>query len=1769
MDFSLRNLLKCSVFLFIILLNNQVKAQYCIPDFGMGPYVNDYIDGVELGDISNFTGMGDEYNDYTDLSTLLEPGAEYTMTLWNTPSYTEFYAAWIDWDQNEVFSIDEKLNPTDLVLAPGASGEITFTVPAGALPGSTRMRVICVYYPPGDLEPCGTGGIYYYGETEDYTINIPSVGAFDIGVTGIPGIASGCDLGLKFVQATITNLGTEPTGTFSVAYQLTDPVLGILPVVTEAYTGAAIPSLGSATYTFTTPANLSNIGTYTLSVYTIYGPDVAPADDTTTISFISIPTISSFPYSQNFEAGAGGWISGGTNSSWELGDPDGTAIIGPPPSTPTSLNSWTTELNDYYNNDEKSYVESPCFDFSDLVLPYIEFDANWDVQLFDDGAKLQYSTDGGAIWNDIGDIGTGENWYNHATCYGLYPNFYIDNYTGWSGTSEGWVHAHHDLAFLSGESSVKFRFVFGSSSYFNFYDGFAFDNLWIGDPFANDIGVINVSDPVSAPYLSAAESVTVTVKNFGTLPKTGFPVNYQVNLGPVYTQTFTGTINPGETGDLTFTTTADLSADGEYIFTTWTSLAGDANPANDTYVESVYNLSPITGSGAWYIYSNITGYEPWYSVSNTAHMNAVFGDGAWTQDYFETVDPVALFSTDNCFIYLEGSDTHAEELEAFLSDNAILIQNWVASGGHLFLNAAPNEGDGMSFLFDDTQLNYPWYTTTVAGVDPTHPVWSGPFTPTTTAMTGGNYGHARIAGTDITPIIVDAFNPDYVIAAEKLWGAGTVLFGGMCITDFHEPSTEAENVRKNMISYLAACVVSDIDVGVQSILAPTGGCGLTDAETITVKIRNFGFLPQTNIPVHYQVDGGTIVNEIYFGTLDVGTSVNYSFTTTADIGAIGEHTIDAWTSLVLDTITSNDSSTITIHHVPLISVFPYVEDWESGDQNGWLVTGGSSTWELGFPDGPAINTPPVATPTSQYSWATGLTALYNNGEMSYLESPCFDLTSLVLPYLEFDLWWETEDFWDGMQLQYTTDGGATWNILGDLGTGDNWYANSAVALDGGNGWVGNGPGWVTAHHDITFLAGESSVQFRFYFAADGIINFDGIGLDNFRLQDPFPDDVGVSALISPVSGAELTASETVTVNIHNYGTLPQSGFTVSYTADAGAVVTELFTGTVLPGSDAIFTFAATADLSVEGLHEICAWTNLAGDDDVTNDSIPGCQTVLHLLPISGTGSYYIYSSEVGFEPGWLNSNSDAMDAVFGEGVWTLDYYESIDPFALFNESNCFIFLEASEYHWTEFESFFDNNKDLIQGWVSSGGNLFINASPYEGDGGEIGFGGVSIAYPYYTFTSEVADAAHPVFSGPFTPVSGDFVGFYVGNARTLGDVTPIIQDAYCDDCYVLSEKNWGEGRVIFGNMNAPEYYSPSDEAQNLRQNIIDYLKLCSPVDIGATAIVSPESGCGLTNSELITIEMTNFGPTTVTNIPVKYQLDFGTVIAEIVPGPLNIGGTLTYTFDATADFSAAVVHHLEVWTDFSGDADVTNDLWSADISSLETPEVELGPNNTVCDITTLDAGNPGSTYLWSTGETTQTIDVTVSGTYEVTVTNPLSGCAVTDAVTVTVNYTPVADFTYTIDGNTINFTNASTDGASFNWSFGDGTTSTEISPSHTYTTPGTYTVTLTVINGCGSDFISVVIEVTDAVYDQLLAEAISLFPNPTADITYVSIQLSKTEDLDLNVYDAVGQLVWTNHINGIQNGSVEIDMSGFSAGTYQLKICSSNAIAYKQLLLTK
>lgn len=115
---------------------------------------------------------------------------------------------------------------------------------------------------------------------------------------------------------------------------------------------------------------------------------------------------------------------------------------------------------------------------------------------------------------------------------------------------------------------------------------------------------------------------------------------------------------------------------------------------------------------------------------------------------------------------------------------------------------------------------------------------------------------------------------------------------------------------------------------------------------------------------------------------------------------------------------------------------------------------------------------------------------------------------------------------------------------------------------------------------------------------------------------------------------------------------------------------------------------------------------------------------------------------------------------------------------------------------------------------------------------------------------------------------------------------------------------------------------------------------------------------------------------------------------------------------------------------------------------------------------------------------------------------------------------PVANFTSVIDGKTATFTSTSTDGRTYEWDFGDGNTSSEENPIHTYERNGSFVVKLTSVNNTGSDSKQAVLEIINVSVDGDFAEWSSIataISNPTGTITSIKIENLENNKLFLFV----------------------------------------------------
>ncbi len=136
--------------------------------------------------------------------------------------------------------------------------------------------------------------------------------------------------------------------------------------------------------------------------------------------------------------------------------------------------------------------------------------------------------------------------------------------------------------------------------------------------YANDLGVTSIITPSNAT-LGSNEEIQIEIRNYGTDSQSNFEVFYQIDDGTIVTETFTGTIQPGETQNYTFLTKADLSvSEKTYTIKAGTLLQGDEDTNNDIFYKEVTNLIP-TDIGIAYLISPVSSSQ----LGNTEPIEVV------------------------------------------------------------------------------------------------------------------------------------------------------------------------------------------------------------------------------------------------------------------------------------------------------------------------------------------------------------------------------------------------------------------------------------------------------------------------------------------------------------------------------------------------------------------------------------------------------------------------------------------------------------------------------------------------------------------------------------------------------------------------------------------------------------------------------------------------------------------------------------------------------------------------------------------------------------------------------------------------------------------------------------------------------------------------------------------------------------------------------------------------------------------------------------------
>ena len=150
--------------------------------------------------------------------------------------------------------------------------------------------------------------------------------------------------------------------------------------------------------------------------------------------------------------------------------------------------------------------------------------------------------------------------------------------------------------------------------------------------------------------------------------------------------------------------------------------------------------------------------------------------------------------------------------------------------------------------------------------------------------------------------------------------------------------------------------------------------------------------------------------------------------------------------------------------------------------------------------------------------------------------------------------------------------------------------------------------------------------------------------------------------------------------------------------------------------------------------------------------------------------------------------------------------------------------------------------------------------------------------------------------------------------------------------------------------------------------------------------------------------------------------------------------------------------------------------------------------------------------------------------------------------------------TTTAVGSGITFINSSSGGAtSYLWDFGDGVTSSMTNPgSHSWGSPGSYTVTLYATNGPCTDSLQVVFTIVPNDLNEGLSNlSVVLFPNPTEDNIQLQLIGKNNLELALDVFSIDGKKIFSDAIGRAEN-QIIVDLSSYSSGIYVFVLYHEN-----------
>lgn len=410
-------------------------------------------------------------------------------------------------------------------------------------------------------------------------------------------------------------------------------------------------------------------------------------------------------------------------------------------------------------------------------------------------------------------------------------------------------------------------------------------------------------------------------------------------------------------------------------------------------------------------------------------------------------------------------------------------------------------------------------------------------------------------------------------------------------------------------------------------------------------------------------------------------------------------------------------------------------------------------------------------------------------------------------------------------------------------------------------------------------------------------------------QTYWTNDVGIAGVATPVSGCDLGV-ETVKIFMKNYGSAPQSLVPFRFSVngvDAGVPQPQdgFYTGVLGKDSSELIEFETMYDFSDPGEYLITVYTQMVGDEEISNDTFNYRIVNRLVLPYQQNfevweGGWFVDTNSI--NPSWefgVPQKTIITSAASGQNAWVtnLNGFYNLSERSYLN-SPCFDLTDATDDAVIEFalntsmETFYDG--------------AYLEMST---DGGmnwdKVGLVGEGINW--YTTTSN--------FNALGDVWSGNTNGWVTARHRlpgTAGEAEVKLRFVFVAGPFFIAGDGMG----------------------------VDDIKISIPFAKDLVGLNASSNGdanqCGLENDHVM-LTLSNFGNSNQAFFPVAYSINGGTPVVE------NIGGNIispdeifTYVFTTAFD-SRDGEFVIKAWTMLTGEQAPANDTATYTVSHLPKP----------------------------------------------------------------------------------------------------------------------------------------------------------------------------------------------------------------------------------------